>query len=201
MSKLQDLTGIRYGRLTVVSRACNSGSGATKWLCQCDCGNEVIAAAGNLKLGRTKSCGCLRKEIAHGKADTRLHRIWTGMKTRCYNAESDAYDRYGGRGIEVCEDWKNSFVSFYEWAMANGYADNLTIDRIDNDGNYSPENCRWSTKQEQNNNRRCNRMITYNGKTQNVAQWARELGLNRVTLQARLTRYGWSVEKAFSQKE
>jgi hypothetical protein len=122
------------------------------------------------------------------------------MKTRCYNPASDAYDRYGGRGIKVCEDWKNSFVSFFDWAMSNGYADNLTLDRINNDGNYSPDNCRWSTKQEQNNNRRCNRMITYNGKTQNVAQWARELGIKRVTLQNRLNR-GWSVEKALSKKE
>lgn len=128
----------------------------------------------------------------------RLYGIWRGMKERCYSPKHINYHRYGGRGITVCEEWINSFQEFYDWAMANGYADDLTIDRKDNDGNYEPGNCRWATQKEQANNRRTNVKITYDGKTMDIKQWADELGICYTTLFFRITN-GWPVEKAFNE--
>ena len=201
MPRVHDLMGQNFGRLTVVGRAENDRHGKTRWVCQCECGNVLVANGLNLLKGRTKSCGCLNKERAHGKVDTRLHRIWTCMKTRCSNPSHEAYYRYGGRGILVCDEWSNNFMSFYDWAMANGYADDLTLDRIDNDKGYYPDNCRWATNDEQNNNRRDNHLITYKGKTQTIKKWADELGINRVTLQARITRFHWDIERAMTTKD
>jgi hypothetical protein len=201
MAKANELTGRRFGRLAVIERAENDKSGKTMWRCRCDCGNEMVVVGQNLLIGRTLSCGCLRRERAHGKADTRLHRIWTGMKTRCSNPKHHEFHNYGGRGIRVCAEWENNFMAFYEWALANGYQDRLTIDRENNNAGYSPENCRWATEGEQQNNRRTNHLITHNGKTQSIAQWAAELGIKRVTLQARLTRYHWDIEKAMSAED
>ena len=117
------------------------------------------------------------------------------MHERCYCENHQQFKDYGGRGIIICDEWKNDFNSFYEWALNNGYQDNLTIDRINNNGNYEPENCKWSTRKEQSNNQRTNRLLTYNNKTQTVSQWAEEVGLNKHTLQTRISR-GWSVEDA-----
>lgn len=198
MPKLIDLTGKRFGRLTVVERGQTTSN--TMWRCKCDCGNETIVAYGNLKSGRTKSCGCLYNE-RHGKSHTRLYSIWVGMKTRCNNPNHHEWSNYGGRGIAICDEWQNDFISFYNWAMYNGYADNLTLDRKDNNKGYSPENCRWSTNKEQQNNRRSNHTITYNGKTQTIKQWADELGIPRITLQNRITRLHWDIEKAMTTKD
>ena len=133
----------------------------------------------------------------HGLYGTRLYRIWHDMKSRCYYSRSIDFDRYGGRGIAVCTEWRENFQSFYEWAISNGYSDELTIERIDSNGDYCPENCRWATAKEQGNNRSNNRILAYNGKIQTVSQWAKELNISESTICTRLWR-GWSVEKALT---
>ena len=196
MPKYNDLTGRKFGRLTVIERTESNKCGKAKWKCVCECGNETTTTGGNLVQGITRSCGCLRCD--HGKTQTRLYGIWGGIKTRCFNPHSQRYSDYGGRGITVCDEWRYSFEAFRDWAMAHGYRDDLTLDRIDVNGNYCPENCRWATYKEQASNTRTNRFITYDGKTMTWKQWAAELGIKYTTLHARLTYYHWDVEKAFT---
>lgn len=155
-----DLTGQRFGMLTVVSKSGVDKYGISQWQCLCDCGGSSIASISNLRNGNTTSCGCYgrrRKSEAnrtHGGSGTRLHRIWKAMKVRCYDQNFQFYRHYGGRGITICDEWRNNFEAFRDWALANGYEDALTIDRIDNDKGYSPDNCRWVTMVEQNQNKR-----------------------------------------------
>ena len=206
--KLIDITGNRYERLTVVRKA----EEASKWECVCDCGKTIYVRGPDLRRGLMKSCGCLRRETSarngraqttHGLRNTRLYKEWVSMKTRCYNQNSPNYADYGGRGIAICEEWRNDFLSFYEWAMANGYDATAprgvcTIDRKDNSGPYSPENCRWITNREQQNNKRNNRWLTYNGQTKTIPQWADETGINTSTIHNRISK-GWSVERALTE--
>ena len=198
MPKFQDLTGMKYGKLTALKRAENR-SNTTMWVCQCDCGNITTVAAHHLKNGHTKSCGCLFVPKSHVMTNTRLHRIWAAMKTICTNPNFFAYKNYGGRGIHICDEWMNSFETFYEWSMRNGYADDLTIDRIDNNRGYEPSNCRWATRSEQSSNRRSVHEITYNGETHNIKEWAEITGINYHTLFSRITNPKWSVERALCE--
>lgn len=141
-----------------------------------------------------------KNHYIHGKRKTRLYRIWTNIKTRCTNVNDPHFERYGGRGISVCDEWKNDFKAFYDWSMSNGYADNLTIDRIDNNGNYEPLNCRWVTVKEQNQNKRNVILITYNGETHNVTEWAQILHLGHDTIRQRYHK-GWTPEQCLFGKK
>lgn len=149
-----DLTGKRYGKLIVLERS-NDGKRIIRWVCRCDCGNETIVQGGNLKNGHTQSCGCKISEsnTKHGQWGTKLYNVYHGMKQRCYNPKASNYRYYGGRGITICDEWQK-YEPFHEWAMGNGYEEGLSIDRIDNDGNYEPSNCRWEEPTTQTINQR-----------------------------------------------
>lgn len=176
----KDLIGQRFGRLTVVSlvEAKSSASVPTEWICRCDCGNTTKVRGSNLLSGGTKSCGCLQKEIArnalfkHGDKNSRLYTIWCHMRHRCECVWEEGYPNYGGRGISVCSEWRNSYEAFKTWAHQSGYSDKLTIERIDVNGNYCPANCRWATPKEQNLNKRNTIRIEYKGETKTQTEWA-----------------------------
>ena len=162
MPAFMDLTGKRFGRLVAIRYIKqNDGHPSRGWLCQCDCGIQRVIASSALTSGAQKSCGCWNKErphivkIAqtHGMSKTRLYVAWRNMRIRCYNPKDKRYERYGGRGITVCDEWRNSFEAFRDWALSNGYSDELTIDRIDTNGSYNPSNCRFITRAENNANR------------------------------------------------
>lgn len=190
------LEGQQFGRLTALYRLHNT-KGRTKWLCVCECGNLVEVKENNLLQGGSKSCGCSRKHIniKHGKTNTRLFITWQNIKNRCYNNCNNEYKNYGARGIAVCNEWVHDFMAFYNWAMNNGYDDNLTIDRINENGNYEPNNCRWVTMKQQQRNKRSNHTITINGETHCLSEWCDILGLNYSTVKSRIQR-NWSIEKA-----
>ena len=132
-----------------------------------------------------------KNRVTHGLRHTRLYGIWSNMKTRCYNANDPHYQRWGAKGVTVCDEWRNDFKAFYNWSMSNGYTNELTIDRVDSNGNYEPTNCRWVTLAENNRNKPHVKYITYDGKTQTIGQWTKELGLGKETIRERLKR-GWT---------
>ena len=197
MSRHKNLIGLHFGYLEVLALA-HAHNGHAHWLCRCECGRDTVVKGSHLRSGHTVSCGCRRGNVVHGKSRTRLYHIWNGMRERCQNPNNPHYTGYGGRGIYVCKEWQD-FENFYSWALESGYSDNLTIDRADNDGGYTPDNCRWATKRTQANNTRKTRMITYNGETHSVSEWARIIGVNQSTLNMRLNKYGWSVEDALGK--
>ncbi len=197
MSKLIDLTGQRFGRLVVIERAENDKSGNVRWVCRCDCGKTITTNGWSLRNGATKSCGCLRRTAVttHGLSHTRLYCIWTSMKNRCYDPNMRFYKDYGGRGIVVCDEWRKNFIAFYNWAMSHGYREDLTLDRIDNDGPYSPENCRWATRKEQANNRRGGTKVTLHGQTRSILEWCGFFKIEYHVVRMRINS-GWPIERA-----
>lgn len=207
MSRLNDLTGKRFGRLTVEGRGKDyikpSGKHEVTFICKCDCGSIKEIRSSNLKNGTTKSCGCLMTELVskrflkHGQRNTRLYRIWCAMKARCLNPHVKAYKNYGGRGIKICPEWIDSFQNFYNWAMSHGYLDNLSIDRIDVNGNYEPSNCRWASSFTQTRNRRSNVTIEYQGVKKVLSDWAKISEIDPETISNRLSA-GWKVEEALT---
>ena len=204
MARLIDLTGQRFTKLTVTAFAGKDKHGNARWGCTCDCGAKTVALGCNLINGHTMSCGCLQRERAsssrttHGGTHTRVYRIWEHVKTRCLNQNGEKYKWYGGRGITICDEWANSFESFHDWAISNGYSDSLTLDRIDVNGNYAPSNCRWVTMKEQANNRRSNHYLTYNGETHTLKEWSEITGLNYKTLSTRINLLNWDTERALT---
>lgn len=210
MGIIIDLTGKKFERLTVVSEGdyyiSPKGAKVKRWICKCECGNTIQANTTQLRNGNVKSCGCYMREkakknhVVHGMYGERLYNIYTSMIQRCENPNKADYHNYGGRGIKVCDEWKHDFQAFYDWALANGYKKGLTIDREDVDGNYEPSNCRWATMKEQNNNRRNNRLLTFNGETHTMAEWADITGIKYSVLACRILNHKWTVERALTQE-
>lgn len=197
--RMVDLTGRRRNKLTVIKSTGEWWLGKPLWLCRCDCGNERILGTKDFICGRQTSCGCAKKgsNAIHGKQPERLYNTWVNMRARCQKPNTFGYHNYGGRGISVCEEWggRHCYLVFRDWSFANGWAPNLEIDRINNDGNYEPSNCRWATREMQVNNRRCNRWITLNGETHTHAQWEKKLGMKEGSIGRRVAR-GFTGEEA-----
>lgn len=201
MKTITDITGNVYGRLTVVAFAGYSDTKRPKpvWLCSCECGNTTTVTGSHLKNGNTSSCGCLRVAAAtkmatkHGLKGSRAYQIWQGIKRRVNNSNDDHYHRYGGRGITMCDSWLESFECFLN--DMGEPPEGMSIDRIDNDGNYEPDNCRWATPSEQSRNNSRNVLLTANGTTKCLVDWANDLGCSSYAIQKRIKR-GWSVEDA-----
>lgn len=210
MGKFVDLTGQTFGRLSVLERADDHIVGSrkrTQWHCRCECGNLLTVLGDNLRGHKTQSCGCYQRERAsatnttHGDTNSHLYGVWCAMRNRCYNPSVPYFKRYGGRGITVCDEWRNSYDAFRSWAYDNGYiADQkrgvCTLDRKDNDGDYTPENCRWISQREQMSNVSYNHRIEYNGQEWTVAELARFYAIPYTLLYQRLYRYNLPIEKA-----
>ena len=208
----KDLTGMKFGRLTVLYRngthVSKSGSKSALWRCVCECGKEVDVITSNLTTWNSKSCGCLNRELSierfttHGGRRTRLYRIYSNMLSRCYNENATSFKRYGAVGISVCDEWRHSFENFQTWALSVGYDErggyDCTLDRIDVHGNYSPDNCRWATAKQQSNNRSNTIYLEYNGEKKSMSEWAEEIGIGYHTLYARICRLGMPVEQALT---
>lgn len=211
MSAFIDLSGMRFGRLTVLERDkthCGRGD-HTYWICKCDCGKTTKVRPDALKTGAVVSCGCYHSDISseiakninfkHGMTKSRIFNIWGAMKERCSNPKIKNFKNYGARGIYVCKEWESSFEEFVKWSMNNGYSDNLQIDRINNNGPYSPDNCRWTTRKENCRNRRDNKPVTINGvfyKT--ISEAAEKIGISSTAICNQMKKYGSNI--AFTRK-
>ena len=207
MSKISDLTGKQFGELKVLY-LCNYRNKYKRaiWHCQCSCGKEIEVCSNSLIRKNTKSCGCLKLKkiknlnLKHNESKTKLFYIWIAIKQRCLNYKNGSYKNYGGRGISICKEWTNDFCKFKDWAIKNGYKEGLTIDRIDNNGNYEPNNCRWADKNIQNSNTRRTHFIEYNNKKYTMKQLSKLLQINYNTFANRILTYGWSIEEAIKGK-
>lgn len=188
--------GKKYGKITIIAFDCKVGN-SKKYFGKCECGNIKSYYTSNFVTGQAKSCGCLQREIniarstTHGKSSSRIYGIYRNMKTRCLNKNSPRYKDYGGRGITICDEWMDDFMSFYNWSVDSGYKEDLTIDRINNNGNYSPSNCRWATDTEQIRNRSNTWLIEINGETKTAQEWCLQNGVSYKLAHNRKTK-GWS---------
>lgn len=200
MGKKIDMIGRRYGRLIVESEVGRSGSGSIRYLCKCDCGKEKEVDGTLLRNGQSKSCGCYNYDVItkYGNAvyKEKLYSVWNSIKDRCRNKNNKAYKNYGGRGIRICQEWENDYNAFKTWAYENGYSDRMWIDRIDNDGNYCPSNCRWATAKEQARNKRTTHKIRYKDKYICLTDAAELSGIKFATLKRRLD-LGWTQDRLF----
>lgn len=204
MANKKDLTGLRFGRLVAKEEVGKNKHGRPIWKCKCDCGKIIFADSNRLQSLNTKSCGCLKLETisnlnkSHGESKTKLYRVWQGIISRCQNKNNVEFQNYGGRGISICDEWRESFNCFREWANESGYKEGLTIDRIDNNGNYEPDNCRWVTSKEQARNTTKNIIFEHNGERYILKDLAHAFGINYNTLYNRLFSYKWDLNKAIS---
>lgn len=203
-----DISGNKFGRLTAV-KVDHSDGHSNFWLCKCDCGNLIVVRLQHLRQGMTKSCGCLQREMrktrgerskigertrTHGLSSHPLHNVWNGMKSRCYNHNHKYFHRYGGRGISICNEWKDNFLDFYNWCVNHGYKDGMTVDRIDNDGDYKPSNCRLVDYVKQANNKSNTIYVIHNGKSYTISDICKITGLKRRTVYERVKK-GLSFEE------
>lgn len=206
---VKDLTGKRFGRLVAVEFV--SGGDHATWKFKCDCGNDVVLKAKDVtRKNGTVSCGCYRRDRAgklnliHGGSFDRLYTVWHSIQIRCYDENDKGYKNYGGRGIKMCDAWAKDYAEFRDWAYANGYDENAdphfcTIDRIDNNADYGPDNCRWVTPKEQSINRRTNVFVEHDGKRKTISEWSSEMGISSSTISKRI-RKGWDPEDAILTK-
>lgn len=201
MRKAADISGRRFGIWTVLGRAPKGKSNSAYWMCRCDCGTERPVAGTDLSRGRSLCCGCIgnaaaaergRANTTHGMRGSREYRIWQGIKRRCLSEKDAGFPSYGGRGITMCPSWVNSFETFFK--DMGSCPDGRSIDRIDNEGHYEPNNCRWATKEQQGNNKRSNVVIIANGRSLTLAEWSRETGIQESTMARRLHGLGWAPE-------
>lgn len=197
MRNIKDLTGLTYGRLTVLSHDGFASNRSAKWLCECSCGKMTTVIGYHLRIGHTVSCGCygaertITRQTKHSEGETPIYGVWRQMRQRCRSPKHPCYSDYGERGIDVCESW-NDFSEFKAWALSVGYAPGLELDRINNDSGYSPSNCRWATRKEQCRNTR--RTWKYNGRP--VIEICEDMGLNYNTIASRYFTLGWPTDRA-----
>ena len=203
MGRRAELTGQKFGKLTVIESVGLNKHDKVCWSCKCECGKLTTVPTSHLRNGHTTSCGCLSpiKPTHGGYANKeRLCLIWGAMRRRCCKKSYAGFKDYGGRGITVCDDWLNDYSLFKDWALANGYDDSLSIDRIDVNGNYEPSNCRWASRKVQNNNRRSNRLITFQGETKTAAEWAIVAGVNCHTFMSRIDKLNWPIDRVMTEQ-
>lgn len=202
--------GVPNSKIVVIGRAedkvYKNGRRVIRWKCSCSCGSDktIFSTTRDLTSGHTKSCGCLHSEelrkrsVTHGETNSRLYHIWSAIKARCLNQNNEKYRNYGGRGITICVEWEQSYEAFRDWSLNNGYDGNLSIDRIDVNGNYEPDNCRWVDNFIQANNRTDNFVIEYNGEVHTVHEWAVITGISAANIRNRIKKLGWTVEEALT---
>lgn len=209
MGHYKDITGMKFNMWTVIELSGKNKSGGYMWKCRCDCGNERVVEGRSVREGTSRSCGCTRGRdnnwnVKHGGRKDHLYAVWSSMKGRCLNPKDKFYQRYGGRGITICSEWMD-YASFREWAFSSGYNPDsecrkCTLDRIDNDGKYCPENCRWVTQKVQDNNRSSNHIVTNSsGISKTLSEWAEITGIRKDTLRRRICVMNWDIDRALTE--